>query len=281
MQSALIPAVNMASAAMSALPAVFEYVNSAIVGSITFVEVVIGNFPAIVEAAVAQAELYWIQFSESVKHILTTEIPAYLEWFGNNWTNLLTDIFSAGLTIVQNYIKNYGDVLLALWDWVSSGFAGGAEKLFMDVAQIANRNLLEGFEATTEPLPDIIARQLTDREQELAQRIGKIGTSIGEEFANKFADRMESVNETFKDFNIQANLTANEAIETLGKVELAKAKTGTTATQSRLLTRGPADRGMDKVAKNTEKTVSRIETLTEEVQKLQGQTIPPRMEFVG
>jgi len=260
MQSALIPAVNMASAAMSALPAVFEYVNSAIVGSITFVEVVIGNFPAIVEAAVAQAELYWIQFSESVKHILTTEIPAYLEWFGNNWTNLLTDIFSAGLTIVQNYIKNYGDVLLALWDWVSSGFAGGAEKLFMDVAQIANRNLLEGFEATTEPLPDIIARQLTDREQELAQRIGKIGTSIGEEFASKFADRMESVNETFKDFNIQANLTANEAASAMSATRGA-GKQKLQATEGRLLTRGRSDDPNAKIADNTKATVDQLKIM--------------------
>jgi hypothetical protein len=189
-----------------------------------------------------------------------------LSWFGNNWTTLLADIFSAGLTIVQNYIQNYGDVLLALWDWVSSGFSGGAEKLFMDVAQIANRNLLEGFQASTEPLPDIIARQLTDREQELTQRIGEIGTSIGEEFANKFSDRMAAVNETFEDFNLQANLTANEAAKTLGKAATTKASLD--ATEGRLLTRGRADQGIDRVAANTEKTVTAIMSLEQRVADL-------------
>jgi hypothetical protein len=136
----------------------------------------------------------------------------------------------------------------------------------MDVAQIANRNLLEGFQASTEPLPDIIARQLTDREQELTQRIGEIGTSIGEEFANKFSDRMAAVNETFEDFNLQANLTANEAAKTLGKAATTKASLD--ATEGRLLTRGRADQGIDRVAANTEKTVTAIMSLEKRVADL-------------
>jgi hypothetical protein len=62
---------------------------------------------------------------------------------------------------------------------------------------------------------------------------------------------------------------------------LASASVGVSATQSRLLTRGPADRGIDKVAKNTEKTVEKIDTLTEAVRELRGQVNAPRLEVVG
>jgi hypothetical protein len=44
---------------------------------------------------------------------------------------------------------------------------------------------------------------------------------------------------------------------------IANVQPGVTATQSRLLTRGPAERGIDKVAINTEKTVTAVQTLTE------------------
>jgi ABC-type transporter Mla subunit MlaD len=186
MQSALVPAVELASAAMQALPAIFEWVNSAIVGAITFIEVVIGNFPAIVQAAAMQAQLYWLQMSEAVKHTFTVVIPAYLAWFGDNWVNLLTDVFSAGLTITQNYIQNYADIILRLWDFVSSGFKGGAESLFADIGDIASRNLLEGFEARTQSLPEILSRQITSEEQRLQDQIGQIGESLGTEFSDKF-----------------------------------------------------------------------------------------------
>lgn len=259
MQSALVPAVNMAKMAMEALPAVFEYVNSAIVGAITFIEVVIGNFPAIVMAAVNQAELYWIQFSESIKHVLTGVIPSYLEWFGRNWLNLLTDIFSAGLTLVQNYVKNYGDALLALWDWVSSGFEGGATALFSSVSEIASRNLLEGFEASTEALPDVIARQITEREMELSQKIGATGAAIGTEFATKFSERMAAVNETFADFSTQANLTANEAANAMSASRATNQSLQ--AAEGRLLTRGRSDDPNAKIADNTKSTVEELKKL--------------------
>lgn len=258
MQSALIPAVNMAKAAMESLPAVFRYVNQAIVGAITFVEVVIGNFPAIVMVAVNQAELYWIQFSESIKHMLTQVLPSYLQWFGRNWLNMLSDVFQAGLTVTQNYIRNYGDVLLSLWDWVSSGFAGGAEALFSSVAEIANRNLLEGFQATTESLPDIIERQITARETDLATKIGATGAAIGKEFATKFSERMAAVNETFADFNMQANLTANEAADTLSK---SRSSSNLQAAEGRLLTRGRSDDPNAKIADNTKSTVDELKKL--------------------
>lgn len=281
MQSALIPAVNLASAAMSALPAVFEYVNSAIVGAITFIEVVIGNFPAIVQMSINQTELYWIQLSESVKHILTAAMPSYLEWFGENWMNMLTDIFSAGLTLVQNYIRNYADALLALWDWVSSGFKGGAVALFESVAEIASRNLLEGFEATTASLPDVIARQITDREMELSAKIGATGAAIGTEFATKFIERMAAVNETFADFSTQANLTANEAASAMSASRGA-GNQNLQASEGRLLTRGRSeDKGLDKVAKNTEKTVEKLDTLNTTIETLRPTFATPIIKVVG
>jgi len=49
---------------------------------------------------------------------------------------------------------------------------------------------------------------------------------------------------------------------------MANVQPGVQATESRLLTRGPAERGIDKIAKNTEKTVEAINNLETKVANL-------------
>lgn len=266
MQSVLVPAVNLASDAMAALPTILDWVSQAVVGAITFVEVVVTNFPKIVEAAVLQAELYWTQLAETVKHVFTVTIPSYLQWFGDNWLNMLADVFNAGLTIAQNYVRNYADILIRLWEYVSSGFSGGAEALFTDVANIATRSLLDGFESQTASLPEIAERKLTEKEQSLKDRIGQIGADLGTQFASKFDARMQAVGETFEGFSTQANLTANQAAATLQK---AAATTGTlTATESRLQTRGTSDDPNAKIVGNTADTVKQLRETNRKLERI-------------
>ena len=257
-QTALAPAANLAKEAMGQLPAIFEWVNSVVIGTVTAIEVVIGNFPLVVEAAVTQAQLYWIQLSESVKHAFTVVMPAYLNWFGENWTTILTDIFQAGLTIVQNRMRQYADIIMSLWDWVSSGFQGGAEAIFSEIGTIASRNLLEGFEVQTAALPEIVARQMTDKEMELKARIGEIGSAIGTEFSTKFTERMNAAGETFEGFSTKVDLSA-------GMRDFAsKNSSGSQSLQAssgRLLTRGRADDPNAKIVDNTKATVRELQEI--------------------
>lgn len=53
---------------------------------------------------------------------------------------------------------------------------------------------------------------------------------------------------------------------------------GSQAVQSRLLTRGPAEKGIDKIGKNTEQTVQRLDSLILQMDKYK---TPPQLEVVG
>lgn len=53
---------------------------------------------------------------------------------------------------------------------------------------------------------------------------------------------------------------------------------GSQAVQSRLLTRGPAEKGIDKIAKNTEQTVESLEKMNAYLEKYK---LPPQPEVVG
>lgn len=261
MQSALVPAVEMARAAMANLPPILEFVSKAVIGAVTVVDVAFNNMPGIVQLASDAIQLSVIQISEQIKHVFTGVIPQYLTWFGDNWVNILTDVFNAGLTVTQNYIQKYADAILALWDWVASGFKGGATKLFADVTEIATRNLLEGFEAKTAALPAIIERNITSKEQQLASSIAKVATNIGNEFNQKFGDRLSAAQKTFDSFKKESNIQFTA--ETQAKIGLGgKGSTqALSAVESRLLTRGRSDDPNAKVADNTMQTVKELQKL--------------------
>lgn len=266
MQSALVPAVELARAAMANLPPILDVVSQAVIGAVTVVDVAFNNLPGIVQIASETVQLSMLQISESVKHVFTSTIPQYLTWFGENWYTMLTDIFSAGLTVAQNYVQNYADTLLALWDWVASGFKGGAGKLFSDVTEIATRSLLDGFEAKTAALPDIIERKITDREQQLAQSIGKVATRIGDEFTNKFNDRLAAAQKTFESFKTTADIQFTDtAQDKINSKQDATQKLA--ATESRLLTRGRGDDPNAKIADNTKATVAELKKLNAKKQE--------------
>lgn len=62
---------------------------------------------------------------------------------------------------------------------------------------------------------------------------------------------------------------------------IANVPTSITGTQSRLLTRGNADRGMDKVAKNTEKTVAKLEEVRTTLETFRPTFTTPTIKVAG
>lgn len=67
--------------------------------------------------------------------------------------------------------------------------------------------------------------------------------------------------------------------DALSKIDATTQQLGSQAVQSRLLTRGPAEKGIDKIAKNTEQTVEALDRLAREL-KDYGPP-PPQLEVVG
>jgi hypothetical protein len=122
---------------------------------------------------------------EGMKHGLTVAAPAYLNWFGENWFNLWTDYSNFVLTVISNMAKGIGDIFSRIWEFITSGFEGGFGDLFSDIGEIAGRDLLEGFEATTQSLPDIPERQLKPYQQALQKEMEKSATIIAEGAAKR------------------------------------------------------------------------------------------------
>jgi hypothetical protein len=212
--------------------------------------------------AVDSTELQLVRLVEGTKHAFTVEIPAYAAWFADNFTKLMADAFNAVVTIASNLGDKIGRIIMRIWDFVSSGMAGGFDQLAADIGQIASGSLLEGFTATAEALPEIAARAITDREQELQARIGKLGTNLAEEFNTKLAGRLIGLDEatsgpaeqialkmTGQDGPAAGSNEQGKSSNQLAAASALQAQTG------RLLTMGPASETNEilrQIASNTQ-----------------------------
>jgi hypothetical protein len=104
------------------------------------------------------------------------------------------------------------------------------------LGEAASISLLDGFQSKLTSLPEIAARQLTEREKDLAEKIGAVGGRLGEEFSNKMRDRMLGVGSTL------SSEVQNAASSIDLKMRPSVSMQGIPATEGRLLTRGPGTR---------------------------------------
>jgi hypothetical protein len=369
LQDVLAPALDAAGGFAGVFAAATERMKAGIVGSITAVEVLVTNLPAVFEMMVAKAQLSMIQLVEGAKHSFTVAIPAYFAWFRDNFTNIISDAFHLALTITKNrliqmkdlallgfqgildvtewlgdvlpdvlsnmgskalsvltgMLNKIGEIFTRAWDWITGYFTSGGEEVggtlseslsgVMNEAtktlasppadaasyaarfgEIISRNLTDGFVATTEPLPDIAARQITDREQELQAKIGGIASDLGTQFSDKYNERMkglgasaaEEITTSLK--GVDSKQAADAIAEDLatgikqGTEGIAKAQSevaSLTATESRLQTRGKADQGIDRIAKNTENANKILADIAKKVEpKPAEQSSSLRLELV-
>jgi hypothetical protein len=101
--------------------------------------------------------------------------------------------------------------------------------------------LLDGFKSQLTSLPEIAARQLTEREKDLAEKIGAVGGRLGEEFSNKMKERMLGVGSAL------STEVKNAASSIDLKMRPSVLTQGTPVTEARLLTRGPGMRLPDQM----------------------------------
>ncbi len=109
-----------------------------------------------------------------IAYFITDTIPAYLTWFGENWTKVFTDIASGTATIFTNLAANIGNAMRAIWDFIKSGGTADLE--------LAWTPLLTGFQSTVAALPDVPERALTALEESLQQQTQQIGTQLADSF---------------------------------------------------------------------------------------------------
>jgi hypothetical protein len=243
LDSLLVPAVQFATKILENIGPIMDWVKekvvaaiNVIVGAFTFMEVIVTNLGSVWEIAKAAAELAMITISEVVMHAFTQTIPAYVVWFGENFINLIQDAFNGVITIITNAGRIIGETVYQIFAFIASGGEGGIEGLMAGLGEAASISLLDGFKSQLTSLPEIAARQLTEREKDLAEKIGAVGGRLGEEFSNKMRDRMLGVGSTL------SSEVQNAASSIDLKMRPSVLMQGIPATEGRLLTRGPGTR---------------------------------------
>jgi hypothetical protein len=248
LDSLLVPAVDYATKILENIGPVMDWVKekvvqaiNVIVGAFTFMEVIVTNLGSVWEIAKAAAELAMITISEVVMHAFTQTIPAYVVWFGENFINLIQDAFNGVITIITNAGRIIGETVYQIFAFIASGGEGGIDGLMKGLGEAASISLLDGFQSKLTSLPEIAARQLTEREKDLAEKIGAVGGRLGEEFSNKMRDRMLGVGSTL------STEVQNAASNIDLKMRPSVLMQGTPVTEGRLLTRGPGMRLPDQM----------------------------------
>lgn len=260
----LVPAVEYAEEVLANIGPIMDWVKSKVidgvnmmVGAFTFFEVVLTNLDSVWEIAVAQSEIWMLQLVGTIEHALTVAIPTYAAWFGENFVNLMRDGMMLAYTVVTNHVRQIIDAFKALWDFIASG---GTTDVLGQLGEIAGRSWLEGFESSLTDLPNVMGRQITDREKELAKTIGQVGANLGQQFSDKFAERMVGMGDGIADdLNTEIEFKVNKKLEESG---IGKRKDGTSdstinAMESRLLTRGPGST-MESLLEDIAKKMDRL-----------------------
>ena len=244
----LVPAVEYATQVLENIGPIMDYVKekviqaiNIVIGAFTFLEVVVTNLGSVWEIAKAAAELAMITISETIMHTLTETIPAYVMWFGENFINLMSDAFNGVIAIITNAGRIIGESVYQIFAFIASGGEGGIEGLMAGLGEAASISLLDGFKSQLTSLPEIAARQLTEREKDLAEKIGAVGGRLGEQFSDKMKERMLGVGSTL------SSEVKNAASSIDLKMRPSVLMGGIPATEGRLLTRGPGTRLPDQM----------------------------------
>lgn len=243
LQQVLAPAAAYAQKVLENIGPIMDWVKAkvvqavnGIVAAFTFVEVIVTNLGSVWEMMRANAELRFEQMKNNIMHVLTKVIPQYAAWFSENFVNLLRDGMNLAVTVVTNHIRKIIDTFAALWDFIASR---GQSDILGRLGEIAGRSYLEGFESSLTSLPEIATRQLSQKEKDLADKVGAIGANLGYQFAKKFSERMVRLDDNLSDaFDKEIDLKINQKIDEKvgGGIGLP---TALSATETRLLTRGP------------------------------------------
>lgn len=279
-QTAVIPAIESMMPSADKISEMMTKMRDVIVRSVTFAEVVITNLPKIWEGVKARYLLHLTTISENTKHILTKVIPAYTVWFGENFTSLLGDAFNLAKTVITNFAETAKDVISKMWTFINSRGEEGAPQLVLSLTKAMATDFKKGFEAQTEPLPEIMERQLTDGEKKLMATVAGVTGDIATEYAKKMAERMGGVGSDAGAAMLEGiNLAATQAGQ-IGygvKQQLSSLQ----AVQGRLLTRGPGANPLLEEAKKQTKAAEQIAKNTDPANKPVGTGNVLQLEPVG
>lgn len=225
------------------LKTTFENMASMIIKSLTFMEVAWNNLPTVIGMAVDSVLLFLEGMRADIAHTFTVVIPAYATWFANNFTNILSDGFNAAKTVITNFFTVAGELVTTGFEFISSGGKEGAIDFALALSGAISKPLLDGFEASTDALPDIAVRAATETEKRLAGQIGKSAQTLANEYESKVQERLDRL-KTSMDTKVEIDPPKLQEMKLEVSGKLGNALSGIQAQQAvtgRLLTRGRDD----------------------------------------
>lgn len=171
----------------------FESWKNSIVMGLILVEYTWTNWRLTVEIAAKSALLSIITFANQTVHFFTEVVPSVLEWFANNWREILTDVGNFTMTVFSNLGSNIVNVIKNIPGLISGSVSFG--ELWTP--------LTDGFKATLQEMPDIAERQMGPIEEALSEEVqglnSKFAAGFGE-FANKRLSEIQGQKNAFGGF---------------------------------------------------------------------------------
>lgn len=222
------------------------------------VQIVFKNFGKVVELAMAFGKLKILNFVGDVTHFFTVNLPGIFAWFGRNVFALFRDSFKLIITVATNFAKMLGRIIMAAWEFISSGFEGGFSALGESLGEAIGNGLTEGFVASTEALPELTGRQLTETEKNLQKTVTNISSDLRTKFDDLLRERLGLMDAMAVD---AGELDPLKAMKKTGKEDKAQAQ----AFESRLLTRAPVEVTMLDVLKKIDNNTSNTASNTKEI----------------
>lgn len=128
-----------------------------------------------------------VRMGNDFAHTLTVQIPAYINWLGENWFNILKDMSSFSESVTTSIFTNFKNVFMAIYSWIKG-----------DGFDFQWTGLLEGFESTVKKLPKIAEREVGAIEAALLGTVGKLDGELSNSFADRLATRRQQLDDLFK-----------------------------------------------------------------------------------
>jgi len=180
---AILPSLNVFSTAMSG-------VLGQVADGISWLQdfgieaaVVLSHVGGLLVLGATQWELFFVQAGLGAAHFFTDVIPAYLDWFGRNWSNVLFTMADLAMTVFINIGQNIRNAWQAVLDFFS-----GNEVNFNWVP------LTEGFRSAIDKLPDVPERVTTDFEKSLQRDIEAMSTDLGDSMEKQRSELQKKFN---------------------------------------------------------------------------------------
>jgi hypothetical protein len=223
-----------------------ESIVNGIIGGLTMAQVIYENFGDVVDFVLSSIALRYETYRADTEHLFVTTLPTYVMWFADNFYEIIETAYSAVYTVVYNHVTKIIDAMAALWEFIASG---GTSDVLGQLGEIAGRSYLEGFESSIAELPNIAARAMTSKEQELTSSMGAIGNKLASEYAKKIEGRLVSFAKNTEKEGELAFGFGGPGGEGLGEDDKKKGKgvsnAALQAVGGRLLARGPVEKQED------------------------------------